>query len=191
MQEKVGQNVDARWAKLASRAVRVALARQDVSYVQLANELTRLGVRESARSVEGKVQRGTFRFSFFLQALVASRADSPAAWSRVLKERGTWESRATAVIKHALAEQAWLDWQQLAQRLAEIGVEMQPEALSAQVDDGTFSAALFFQCAAVCRFAGTNLFLDVSSLNTAALAGKPPEWKGILSGPLHKSTEGL
>lgn len=175
MQRKFVESVDAAWAKLVSRAVRVALTRQDVSYAQLAAELTRLGVPESARSVEGKVQRGTFRFSFFLQALSASGADCPAAWSRVLATKGTWEEYATAVFKDTLALQPWLNWRQLAQRLAEIGVEVQPDTLGAQVADGTFSAALFFQCAAVCRFEGIQLFLDVSSLNSAALAGKPAD----------------
>lgn len=172
MQEKVEQGVDAAWARLASRAVRVALARQDMSYVQLATELTRTGVRESARSVEGKVQRGTFRFSFFLQTMLASRADWPAAWSSALTMPGTWEQRASAVFKEALAQQPWLGWRQLAQRLTEIGIEVDPEVLGAQIDDGTFSAALFLQCAAVCRFEGINLYLDISSVNRAALVGK-------------------
>ncbi|MFM0499048.1 DUF6471 domain-containing protein [Paraburkholderia caffeinilytica] len=173
MQGKLVESVDATWAQLVSRAVRVALTRQDVSYAQLAAELTRLGVPESARSVEGKVQRGTFRFVFFLQALTASGADCPVAWARVMARRGTWEERATAVFQDALALQPWLSWRQLAHRLAEIGVEVQPEVVEGHVADGTFSAAFFFQCAAVCRFEGIHLFLDTSSLNSAALAGKP------------------
>jgi hypothetical protein len=173
MQAKIVESVDATWAKLVSRAVRVALTRQDVSYAQLATELTRLGVPESARSVEGKVQRGTFRFSFFLQALSASRADCPAPWSRILATPGSWEAHAAAVFKECLAQQPWLNWDQLAQRLAEIGIDVQADVLGAQATEGIFSASLFFQCATVCRFEGIQLFLDVSSLNGAALAGKP------------------
>ncbi|EKS70381.1 hypothetical protein BURK_019955 [Burkholderia sp. SJ98] len=166
------EKLDAAWAKLVSRAVRVALARQDVSYAQLAVELTRMGVTESARSVEGKIQRGTFRFAFFLQALSASRVDVPPSWASVLQDEGTWEAYACSIMKDALAQQPWLDWQQLARRLGEIGVDVQPDVLCAQVEDGSFPATLFFQCAAVCRFEGVHLFLDVSALNGAALAGK-------------------
>ena len=172
IQGKVVESVDATWARLVSRAIRVALTRQDVSYAQLAAELTRLGVSESARSVEGKVQRGTFRFSFFLQALSASGADCPAAWSRGLATRGAWEARAAEVLKDSLAQQPWLNWRQLSLRLCEIGIEVQPDVLGTQAVDGTFSAALFFQCAAVCRFEGIQLFLDISSLHSAALAGQ-------------------
>jgi hypothetical protein len=172
MQGKVLEDIEATWAKLVSRAIRVALTRQDVSYAQLASELKRLGVSESARSVEGKVQRGTFRFSFFLQALTASRADCPPGWSRILHGPGSWEERAAAVFADALALQPWLDWAQLAQRLSEIGIEVQPNPLAAQAAEGVFSAALFFQCATVCRFEGIQLFVDASSLNSAALAGK-------------------
>lgn len=167
------ESIDSVWAKLVSRAVRVALARRDMSYAQLAVELGRLGISESARSVEGKVQRGTFRFTFFLQALAASRVDCPAGWSSILEGPSAWEERAMAIFRITLAQQPWLNWAQLAQRLAEIGVTIDSDVLAAQAEDGSFSAALFFQCAAVCRFDGIQLFLDISLLNSAAVAGRP------------------
>lgn len=72
------ESFDAAWARIASRAIRVALTRRDVSYAQLADELVELGVSESARSVEGKVQRGTFRFSFFFKRSAHLKSNCPS-----------------------------------------------------------------------------------------------------------------
>jgi hypothetical protein len=171
IQGKVSEGVDVAWARLASRAIRVALTRRDVSYAQLADGLATLGLSESARSVEGKVQRGTFRFTFFLQALTASHAEYPEHWSHALSDESPWEERAAALMKAELSLHPWLDWSKLSHRLGEIGVNLPPEALAAQIGDGTFAAALFFQCATVCRFTGMQLFLDASDLNEAALVG--------------------
>ncbi|SAK79104.1 hypothetical protein AWB77_03841 [Caballeronia fortuita] len=172
MQAKDADGSEGSWARLASRAIRVALTRQDVSYAQLAAELNRMGISESARSVEGKVQRGTFRFTFFLQALAAARVDCPEAWAQRWAAAGTWEDRASSLLGYLMSQQPWLDWRLLAQRLSEIGIEVQPENLRVQGEEGTFSAALFLQCATVCRFEDVRSFLDFSSLNVAALAGR-------------------
>lgn len=173
-QAKFGELVDGPWEKLASRAVRVVLTRRDVSYAQLVEGLAELGVSESERSIEGKVRRGTFRFTFFLQILTVSRSLFPEQWTHALRDESAWEARATDVLKGELSLQPWLDWERLSKRLGEIGVSMQPETLRAQVEDGTFSTALFFQCATVCRFAGIQLFLDQFDLSEAALAGAFP-----------------
>jgi len=170
-QGKLSDKTDTAWAKLASRAVRVALTRRDVSYPQLAEGLAQLGLSESSRSVEGKVQRGTFRFTFFLQALVVSCADYPEQWAVSLSDESPWEERAVALIKAELSLCPWLDWTKLSRRLDEIGINILPDALADQINDGTFSAALFFQCATVCRFGGLALFLDASDLHMAALVG--------------------
>ena len=171
IQGKLDDKLDAAWARLASHGIRVALTRRDVSYSQLAEELTKLGLSESVRSVHGKVQRGTFRFTFFLQALVASRAEYPEHWSHAMTSESSWEERAAALLKHELSMFPWLDSSKLSHRLAEIGIALAPEAFETQLNDGTFTAALFFQCATVCRFHGTQLFLDVSELNEVALLG--------------------
>lgn len=154
--------------------MRVVLARRDMSYAELARALGDIGVTESARSVEGKIQRGTFRFSFFLQVLAASQADCPPPWQTALTSNSTWEERACAVLKVELAQLPWLSSQQLTSRLAEIGVAMQADSLDDQILGGTFSASLFLQCAAVCRMSAAHMFVDASSLNDAALAGATP-----------------
>ncbi|WP_321854675.1 DUF6471 domain-containing protein [Paraburkholderia tropica] len=174
LQAKFEDSPEAAWSKLASRAVRVILARRDMSYAALAKEFMELGITESARSVEGKVQRGTFRFSFFLQALAASQADCPTQWQQALLAELTWEERASSILCSEIAQLPWLDWQLLSSRLAEIGIAMPAATLGEQVLSGTFSAALFLQCATVCRFPALTGFIDTSSLNDTVLAGSAP-----------------
>ena len=165
--------IDTVWSKLASRAVRVLLARKEVSYARLASELSRLGTEESPRSVEGKIQRGTFRFSFFLQSLVAVGADCPAHWASALRVRGGWEHRAALLVRHELELRPWLTWEELARRLAVIGEQAEPDALAEQILAGAFPATLFLQCAVVSPFDGLELFLDQSDLREAAKRSMP------------------
>jgi hypothetical protein len=162
---------DSVWSRLASRAIRVLLVRKEVSYARLAVDLSRLGAEESARSVEGKVQRGTFRFSFFLQSLAAVEADCPGHWMPALREPREWEHRAALLMQQELAARPWLTWQELSRRLEVIGERIAPETLAAQITSGVFSAALFLQCAVVCSFDGLELFLDQSDLREAARKG--------------------
>nr|WP_284508256.1 MULTISPECIES: DUF6471 domain-containing protein [unclassified Caballeronia] len=163
--------VDALWSKLASRAIRVALARRDVSYAELADVLNTMGLSESSRSVEGKIQRGTFRFSFFLQTLAASESQYPERWTVPLRSGASGEKCAADVIQAELVAQPWLNHILLSQRLAEIGVEVAAETLKSQIVDGTLSTALFLQCATVCRFPDLQFFLDSQDMMDAALAG--------------------
>lgn len=171
MQGKTVDSVDAMWARLASRAIRVAMTRSDVSYSQLADALTREGIEESSRSVEGKVQRGTFRFSFFMEALAVSRTEYPLHWSPAFSGKLSWERRASRLIRRELALSPWIDDRVLCGRLDEIGVSIEPATLSSQLDEGAFAATLFFQCATVCHFEGIHLFLNPADLNDAAVHG--------------------
>jgi Domain of unknown function (DUF6471) len=165
---------DTVWSRLASRAIRVLLARKEVSYAHLAADLSRMGSEESARSVEGKVQRGTFRFSFFLQSLNAVGADCPAHWLPLLSEPGDWEHRAALLVQQELGARPWLTWQELSRRLEVIGERVSADALEAQIIGGAFPATLFLQCAVVCSFEGLELFLDQSDLREAARKGAAP-----------------
>lgn len=165
---------DTVWSSLATRAIRVLLARKEASYARLAAELSRLGQNESARSAEGKVQRGTFRFSFFLQSLVAIGADCPPHWSETLSASGDWSQRASLLMRKELNARPWLTWPELSRRLGTIGEQISPESLATQIEGGDFSAALFLQCAVVCAFDGLELFLDRSDLIDAAQRGMTP-----------------
>lgn len=80
--------VDSAWAHLASRALRAALIQKGVGYEDLSRRLVERGVQESARSIEGKVHRGTFKFTFFLQVLSAAGSALPGIWLSP-QQRGT------------------------------------------------------------------------------------------------------
>lgn len=159
------------WSSLATRAVRVLLARKEVSYARLAAELSRLGESESARSAEGKVQRGAFRFSFFLQSLIAVGADFPPHWEHALLAKGDWSQRASRLMLDEFKKRPWLTWSEVARRLEAIGEKISPEQLATQVNGGDFPATLFLQCAVICEFHGLELFLDQTDLWDAAKRG--------------------
>ncbi|WP_233832846.1 DUF6471 domain-containing protein [Paraburkholderia sp. ZP32-5] len=166
-----GDEQESVWSGLVSRGIRATLARQDMSYADLAAALADMGVPDTFRGVQAKSQRGTCRFTFFLQVVLASRTDYPAAWEKALTATQSWEQRASAVLQSELSLQPWLTWAGLAARLSEIGVVVTSKDLESQAKSGTFPAALFLQCATVCRFEGIGRFVDVSSLNGAAVDG--------------------
>ncbi|REG51053.1 hypothetical protein B0G80_7537 [Paraburkholderia sp. BL6669N2] len=144
------------------------MVHKGVSYEDLSHRLVASGVRESARSIEGKVHRGTFRFTFFLQVLSAAGSALPGTWLYPQQIEESWEARATRVFKADLSAQPWLDTNMLCRRLEELGVHVEAESLESQIDDGTFSAALYFQCATVCRFDALWLYLDIAAVNEVA-----------------------
>lgn len=59
------------WYKIAGNVLRAELARQGVTYRQLAAALTQIGVAETERSIASKLSRGSFSFAFYLQCMRA------------------------------------------------------------------------------------------------------------------------
>ncbi|KAK43914.1 MULTISPECIES: DUF6471 domain-containing protein [Burkholderiaceae] len=59
------------WYQMAGNVLRAELARQGVSYRQLARMLTDIGVDETERAIANKLSRGSFSFAFFLQCMRA------------------------------------------------------------------------------------------------------------------------
>ncbi|MCY0856662.1 DUF6471 domain-containing protein [Cupriavidus sp. D39] len=57
--------VETPWTQLAARTARGLMARKGASYQDLAKLLEAQGFAESVRAVEGKINRGTYRASFF------------------------------------------------------------------------------------------------------------------------------
>jgi hypothetical protein len=162
------------WPSLATRAIRVLMARKEVGYTQLAVELTRLGQKETARSAEGKVKRGLFQFSFFLQCIVALKADCPAHWTDIVVGSEDWDGRAARLMQKELSARPWITFLELSRRLGSIGEKISPASISTQVEGGSFSATFYLQCAVVCAFDGLELFIDRSDLSVAAQRGMFP-----------------
>ena len=164
---------DITWTKLASRVMRGVLARKDRNYSMLASELRKLGAEESARSVEGKIQRGTFKFTFFVQSLSVVGAEYPSQWRVIVEAPGTWEQRATRLLEAEMGMRPGITFIELSRRLCGIGVSIPTHSLSEQVTSGTYPLTLLLQCAAVLWIADVERFIDYADLQAAAVASIP------------------
>jgi hypothetical protein len=59
------------WNRLASNLLKAELTKRGASYDDLRQKLELLGINETTNSVSIKINRGTFRFAFFLQCATA------------------------------------------------------------------------------------------------------------------------
>jgi hypothetical protein len=162
------ESIDAKWTRLSSLALRVVLTRKDISYADLAKALTRSGVRETARSVEGKIQRGAFSFAFFLHCLKAANADCPPLWVRHMQTDAPRADIARQILVDAMSTGAKLDFEELSRRLDRIGFPVPAKALRVDIKGGNFSFRLLLQCAAVIPMTDIAMFVDLSDLRAAA-----------------------
>ena len=59
------------WTAHIKGILRAQMARHHISYKDLADKLTAMGVKESEANLRNKVSRGGFTAAFFVQCLVA------------------------------------------------------------------------------------------------------------------------
>lgn len=59
------------WTPRVKNMLKAELKRRGVSYRELAEKLTAMGVPESERNLANKIARGTFTAAFFIQCLSA------------------------------------------------------------------------------------------------------------------------
>ena len=59
------------WAKQVKGILKAELTRRHVSYKELADKLTAMGVAENERNIANKIARGSFSAVFFVQSLAA------------------------------------------------------------------------------------------------------------------------
>lgn len=59
------------WNKLATNLLKAELTRRGISYDMLQEKLLKIGIRETANSINVKINRGAFSFVFFLQCAKA------------------------------------------------------------------------------------------------------------------------
>jgi hypothetical protein len=159
---------DTPWAALASRAIRVALARGDVSYAALAERLASIGVVESERALIARVSRGTVKLTLLLQIIQVTDATPPIFWRDALELAGTWEARAKEVLASELLRQPWVTPSRLLERLADIGVKTSDPALLTQLSAGTLPLSLFLQCVTVLGSSSVENYLEWKELVAAA-----------------------
>jgi hypothetical protein len=156
------------WPALASRVIRVALVRADLSYSLLARSLASVGVVETERSLIARVSRGAIRLSLLLQIIHITDAAVPVLWHDALKMKGTWEMRAAAVVAAEMAAQPWVSHQRLIQRLSDIGTAITEQTLAPQLSKGTVSLSLFLQCLTVLRSPSLDGYVEARQLVRAA-----------------------
>lgn len=59
------------WKTMSKNILKSELSRKNVGYKQLSEQLSLIGVIESAENINSKINRGTFSFAFFLQCMQA------------------------------------------------------------------------------------------------------------------------
>ncbi|SKC83720.1 hypothetical protein SAMN05445504_3718 [Burkholderia sp. CF099] len=165
-------DADSLWASLATRVVRVALARWDHGYAELVETLVSAGIQENERSLINRVSRGTARFTLLLQIIHVARDEPPPLWIDALSTVGSWEARAHGVMVAELSRQPWVTPLKLAQRLADIGVPIGEKTLALHLEEGTFSLSLFLQCLTVLGSPSLDRYIPFNQLVSAANAGR-------------------
>lgn len=126
------------------------------------------GIEESVRGVEGKINRGTYKASFFLRLLVALGAEYPEHWRPILASAGDDEIHAKHVLLRELSARN-LDVELFSKKLAAVGVRMSHGVLEEQVSAGSFQFVLLLQLASVDRIRGFERFVDDCDLVEASL----------------------
>ncbi|HEX4045635.1 MAG TPA: DUF6471 domain-containing protein [Gammaproteobacteria bacterium] len=63
--------MDSDWNRLAANILKAELKRRGITYDQLQEKLTALGLNETTNSIKVKISRGAFQFAFFLQCAAA------------------------------------------------------------------------------------------------------------------------
>ncbi|WP_227243078.1 DUF6471 domain-containing protein [Paraburkholderia caribensis] len=159
---------DTPWTRLASRVIRVALARKDVSYQQLVSAMAASGSSQTERALVSKIFRGTPKLSLLLQIIDVSGAQPPALWTQAIRVNGTWEDRAAAVLASELARQPWVTPKELVRRIRMLGTEISESVLTTHLTEGTASLALALQCLTVLGSTSLERYIDNEDLIEAA-----------------------
>lgn len=167
--------VDTPWNDLASRVIRVALERKDLSYAELANALTSIGVKETERSLISRVARGSVKLTLLLQIIHVTHALPPCPWTDAIRAAGSWEGRAQAVVSAELARKPWVTPLRLTGLLADIGTTISEKALVSQLSSGALPLSLFLQCLVVLGSSSLDRYIDFPDLASAtAPVSEPP-----------------
>ncbi|SOY93249.1 conserved hypothetical protein [Cupriavidus taiwanensis] len=155
------------WSRLAARTARGILARKGVSFDEVAEKISAIGIPESFRGAGSRIQRGTYSLAYFLALLRAVGAECPAQWTEFVDSDESWEAAASHVLLHEIGAQG-LSLEQLSHRLEAFGTPVSPERLTAQVESGEFPFTLMLQTALVAPIPEFIRFVDHSDLAEAA-----------------------
>lgn len=160
-------HIESPWTRLASRTARALLTRKGATYEDAVIALKSIGVRDSAKSLELRVQRGSLKFSSFLQLLCALHADLPSEFQRVVDGMDSWESACQQLVLDLLAQNA-ISLDELALRLDGIGLHISPTQIQSLVSMGTFSLAFLLQLGYFLPIPALERYVDLSDIAKAA-----------------------
>ncbi|MGF6571590.1 hypothetical protein ABH945_003711 [Paraburkholderia sp. GAS333] len=160
--------IETQWAALASRVIRVILARRDVSYAQLSNSLTLAGTNETERSLASRVSRGRIKASLLLQILSVTNAKAPILWADAMSMSGSWEDRAGAIVGAELSRHPIVTIEELAQRMVRIGADLTEKTIVAHLTEGTLSLPELLQCLVALGSSSLERYVDYEDLVAAA-----------------------
>lgn len=162
------------WNDLASRVIRVALERKGLSYAELADTLTSIGVKETERALISRVARGSVKLTLLLQIIYVTHALPPRPWIDAVRAEGPWEARARAVISAELAGKPWITPLRLTALLADIGTTISEKALVSQLSSGSLPLSFFLQCLVVLGSTSLDRYIDFSDLVSATTPASQP-----------------
>lgn len=114
------------------------MSRKGVSYEDLALAFAALGLDETVRGLHGKVQRGSFQCSFFLQLLAASRAEVPTQWTPHLRGKVDWLLASREIYLLEAAAVTSVAVHRLPKHSAECQATVDAVAQSPEVEGGTY-----------------------------------------------------
>ena len=63
-------DVEKEWSDRVRTLLRTEMARRDISYVELAERLGRLGIEDTPKNLSNKIAKGKFSATFLLQCMV-------------------------------------------------------------------------------------------------------------------------
>jgi hypothetical protein len=59
------------WKAIAKGLIKAELRRRNLSYADLAEKLSPIGIKDNERNISNKISRGTFTATFFIQCMEA------------------------------------------------------------------------------------------------------------------------
>lgn len=160
---------DTPWTLLASRVVRVALARQDTSYSQLSDALVSVGVKDGERSLTSRVSRGRIKASLFLQIMAVTNAKVPELWRDAMSSPRPWDERVKAIVEAELSRHPLVSVEELAQRMVRNGAELSEKTITAHLVEGAaLSLPELLQCLLALGSLSLEHYVDYEALVSAA-----------------------
>ncbi|MCE4058711.1 DUF6471 domain-containing protein [Pandoraea sputorum] len=157
-----------RWAKLASRMTKVALAKKDLSYKDLAALLTGTSSDEENRRIKDPISRGTIKLSTFLKITSTIKVTVHHSWREAMPDGASWEDKASHVVKAEIAHALLSSLEVAQERLSNIGCGTTARTLPTHMKNGTIALSDFLQLLCVLNSHSADNFVEPADLTWAA-----------------------